>query len=554
MVGKNSHSKMPLEKQTALKADQDVRAPGTIRGTLLAWNTVLNLAGQVLPLLVALPAVPYIIHRLGVDRFGVLSLAWAVLNMSTILDLGLGRATTKFVAEYMGQGKEGQVPSVVWSSLVAQMPLGLVGGILVALFTPVVAGRWLRVPAPLVGETETVFYIIAASLPLVLASNPLRGALEAMQRFDLVNYVRVPTTALMFLLPAGAAAWGVRLPGIVLLLTLVRAAMTLAYLILCFRTLPILRRRFSFKGSGIRQLLAYGGWVMVSNLTAPFFLSLDRFMIGALLSVAAVSYYTPPWEIARRTVAFPFSLSSTLFPFFGWHGQKDRDLLCRVSAKACKFILLAMCPVTIVLMVFAGDILRLWLGADFAKQGAVVLQTLGLSFLLNGLTYVPYTAIQGLGRPDWKAKLDVFNLFLLGLLFWWLIPGLGINGAAFSTLAVTSFDCVAEFWLSRKLGVFPLWSPSARSLWRTMLLSGGLAVAVVTVKSLRLPLGSTALAILALFSAFVYVFWKVGMEGDERAVLRDWTARLSEVGRPSRALAPGEPSAAEVSLHRGKSV
>ena len=542
MVGKNSHSKMPVEKQTALKADQAVRPAGTIRGTLLARNTVLNLAGQVLPLLVALPAIPYIIHRLGVDRFGILSLAWAVLNMSTILDLGLGRATTKFVAEYLGQGKEDQVPSVVWSSLVAQMPLGLVGGILLALFTPVVAGRLLRVPASLVGESETVFYIIAASLPLVLASNPLRGALEAIQRFDLVNYVRIPTSALMFLLPAGAAAWGVRLPGMVLLLTLVRAAMTLAYLILCFRTLPILRRRFSFKGSGIRQLLGYGGWVMVSNLTAPFFLSLDRFMIGALLSVGAVSYYTPPWEIARRTVAFPFSLSSTLFPFFGWHGQRDLDLLCRVSAKACKFILVAMCPITIVLMAFAGDILRLWLGVEFGKQGAVVLEVLAFSFLLNGLSYVPYTAVQGLGRPDWKAKLDVINLLLLGLMFWWLIPVAGINGAAFATLAVTTIDCLTLFWFSRKLGAFALRSPSAQSLGRTALAGGGLAVGVVVVKNLRLPLGWAACAVFVLFSAFAYAFWKAGMEEDEKAVLRHWLARLGGGGRLEGGAVQGEPS------------
>src|SRR6266581_239871 len=61
-----------------------------ITGRLLTRNWILNLAGQVLPLFVALPAMPYVIRGLGTERFGILSIAWVLLSYTTALDLGLG--------------------------------------------------------------------------------------------------------------------------------------------------------------------------------------------------------------------------------------------------------------------------------------------------------------------------------------------------------------------------------------------------------------------------------------------------------------------------------
>ena len=74
------------------------------RGRLLAHNTVLNVIGQGLPLLVGVAAMPVVTRGLGPARFGVLALAWALLGYVTVFDLGLGRASTKFSAEALGRG------------------------------------------------------------------------------------------------------------------------------------------------------------------------------------------------------------------------------------------------------------------------------------------------------------------------------------------------------------------------------------------------------------------------------------------------------------------
>jgi O-antigen/teichoic acid export membrane protein len=196
--------------------------PLEIKGGLLARNTLFNLIGQGLPLVVAVVTIPLIIQGLGVQRFGLLSLAWVVLGYFAIFDLGLGRATTKFVAEALGKGEEDQVPHFVWTAVTIQTFFGLLGAIVLASITPLLVERILNIPPEPIKEAKDTFYLLSLSIPVVLVSSSFRGVLEAAQRFDLVNIVRVPSSALTFLLPLAGLFLGFNLPGIVALILAVQ--------------------------------------------------------------------------------------------------------------------------------------------------------------------------------------------------------------------------------------------------------------------------------------------------------------------------------------------
>src|SRR5437667_4284659 len=94
-------------------------------GRLLARNTVWNLLGSGAPMLLAVFCIPILIRGLGTDRFGVLTLAWALIGYASLFDLGLGRALTQLVAQKLGTGDEREVPQVVWTSLLLMLALGV---------------------------------------------------------------------------------------------------------------------------------------------------------------------------------------------------------------------------------------------------------------------------------------------------------------------------------------------------------------------------------------------------------------------------------------------
>ncbi len=426
--------------------------PIKITGRLLTRNWGLNLAGQVLPLGVAVLAMPYVIHGLGAERFGILSIAWTLLGFCGLLDLGLGRATTKFVAECLGSGELEKLPAIVWTSLSTQVSFGAAGALLAVSLIPVLVDRGLKISPALAQDTKTSFVILTAALPVVIAGNAFRGVLEAAQHFHVVNYVKIPATVCIYLLPALALPLGLGLPGIVFFLALARLGAMVAYAAACLRFFPGLRRRFHLDRQLLRPLLVYGGWVTVSNLVSPLLVYMDRFFIGTLVSVAAVGYYAAPYEVVTRAWVLPASLATTIFPAFSSlqaTGSSNRnEELC---ARSLKSILLMLGPPLLLVIAFARQILGFWLGADYAVQGTLVLQILAAGVLINSLAQILFSLLQGLGRPDLVAKFHVLELPLYGGLLWFLLKHMGIAGAALAWTLRVSADAlllfIAVFWL-----------------------------------------------------------------------------------------------------------
>src|SRR5579872_1293162 len=111
---------------------------------LLARNAVWNLLSLVAPMLVALAAIPTLIHTLGADRFGVLTLAWMLIGYCSLFDLGLGRALTRLVSEGLGDGAG--LASAVWTALVLMFALGCVGAVIFSSLAGLLAHSALKVP------------------------------------------------------------------------------------------------------------------------------------------------------------------------------------------------------------------------------------------------------------------------------------------------------------------------------------------------------------------------------------------------------------------------
>lgn len=396
----------------------------------LGWNTLLNFAGQTLPLVAGVALIPYIIKRLGPDRFGILGIVWVIFGYFSLFDFGLGRATTKFLAEWLAAGEVRQITDMVWTSIAIQFLLGLAGGLIFLGVTPLLVGRVLKPPAYLAGEIRMTFIILAAALPAVLVTSGLRAVIEGCQRFDLSNSLRIPSSVSGFLIPAIALPFGLRLPGIVLLLALSRAGFALAHLILCIHILPCLKARPVFRGDVIFPLLSFGGWVTVANLVNPIMVSMDRFFIGSLLSVAMVGYYTAPMEAVTKLWIIPGSLMTTMFPVCSALGIGKKEELQVLYSRTIKCLFLILAPITLVLILFARQIMQLWLGPVFVANSALVLQILSFGVFVNCFAHVPYGFLQGLGRPDAASKLLLAEFLPYTVLVWLMIRHSGIAGAA----------------------------------------------------------------------------------------------------------------------------
>jgi O-antigen/teichoic acid export membrane protein len=434
--------------------EKDWQSNLRISGSLLARNTLLNLIGQVVPLLVGVVTIPFIVRGLGTECFGLLSLAWVVLGYFTIFDLGLGRATTKFIAEALGKGKGEDIPRLVWTAVTAQVIFGVMGAFVLVGITPLLVERILSITPNLVEEAKTTFYLLALSVPVVLVSGSFSGVLEAAQRFDLVNAVKIPASSFAYLLPLVGLLLGFRLPGIVVLILLARSGALVAFVILSFRLIPGLKR-YSSSFRLFPRLFSFGGWITVSNMVGPILMYLDRFLIGSLLSMEAVAYYTAPFEVVSRLWIIPGSLVVTLFPAFSTLSMVSKEDLQQLYVKSIKYLLLVIGPIILIFIIFASNIIQLWLGSDYGEKSGLIFQILLLGSLFDVPAVVSGALIQGLGYPEVLSKLNLLYLPLHIGLTWLFVHVMGISGAALSFAFRTSIYTVVLSIISLKLIQLP---------------------------------------------------------------------------------------------------
>lgn len=503
-----------------------------ITGRLISRNWIINLIGQGLPLLIGVVTIPWLLRYLGVERFGILSITWTLLGYAGQFDLGLGRATTKYVAECLGRGDTESLPGLFWTSLVTQVIFGVVAALLLAAVSlGLIDHRVLKISADQIGEARSVLLILAASLPVVIASNSLRGMLEAGQQFTIINTIKIPANISVFVFPVLGIPLGIHLPGIVLLLVAARLASAVAFLAFCFKFFPVLRSRFVFDRKLVRPLFVYGGWVTVSNLIGPLLMYVDRFFIGAMLSIAAVGYYTAPYEIATKIWLVPTSLLATVFPAFSTlHASDSHSRMEELYSRSLKSVLLVSGPLLLVIAAFSRQILHLWLGADFAAKSATTLQVLSFAVLINCVAFVPFGLLQGLGRPDLTAKFHLFETPFYALALWFFLPRFGLVGAAWAWVLRILLDAVLLLFAVSKLKFI-----SPRVMIEPRLKR---ALMALVLPAVLLPLSwvSTSLATqLALSSLVLVVFasavWAYVLDHNERNLLLSVLALRTRMAR-----------------------
>ncbi len=419
-------------------------------GRLLAKNTLWNLFGSGAPMLVAVFCMPILIRGLGKERFGVLTLAWALIGYASLFDLGLGRALTQLVARKLGAGEEREIPSLAWTSLLLMLLLGFVGAALIFLISPWLAARGLNVPADLRGETLQSFRLLGLSIPFVITTAGLRGLLEAHQRFGLISALRIPMGVFTFAGPLLVLPFSKSVLPVVATLVAGRVAAWGAHLLVCLRVLPELGRAIGWERSAAGPLLRFGGWMTVSNVVSPIMLTLDRFLIGALVSLTAVAYYATPYEVVTRFLVLPGALVGVMFPAFSTGYAQDRERTAVLFGRSVKSLFLVLFPVMLCTVALAQDGLKLWLGADFAQHSFRVLQILAGGVLVNSLASLPFALLQGAGKPDLTATLHLVELPLYLGLLWCLVSAWGIEGASIAWTARVAVDALFLFGLAKR--------------------------------------------------------------------------------------------------------
>jgi len=405
-------------------------------------NTFWNLLGLLIPTLVALPAMALMARLLGVERFGLFMLAFAVLGYASIFDAGITRAIIRSVA--LNHGDIERNREIMGTALWTVLFLSTAACALVYFGSESIVD-WLNVTYSETEDTKSAFALTAFLIPITLIGMVLFSYLEGAQQFARLNFYKTITGIFIVLFPALSLLIESTLTNALLGLLIARL-LTIAFAYFaCTQDLGCYF--FFFRLRVLRDLFSFGIWVTLSNIISPIMSYFDRFILSHILGAQHVAFYTAPAEVIARMSIVPGALARTIFPLFSGNQRESSA----IAANAYKGLILLISVITLPVFIMAEPIFGLWLGDPYRHGSADVLRILLVGFFFNALAQIPFARIQAYGKAKLTAILHLIELTPYLLILGILVYYYGVLGAALAWSIRVIADYLALEYFSRQL-------------------------------------------------------------------------------------------------------
>ncbi|WP_036165296.1 oligosaccharide flippase family protein [Massilia sp. 9096] len=408
----------------------------------LVRNAFSNLLGAVIPALVALGTVPLVVKGLGDASYGVYSLVTAIVGYFAVIDINVTAGSVKYIAEYHARREHGadranaqeSIDETVFFGLAVYSLLGLVGGLGLFFGARLLVTRVFAVPPVLEAEAIATLELAALGFFIGQVQNYLQSVPQSLMRYDIASRIEMVFGIGVPLLTVGVLMLG---HGLFVVIGARVAASAINCLVLwrCIRRLmpELVWRR---PGAAIRrELLGFSAYSFLSRFATMSYAYADKLIIGSLVGVTGLAYFTVASTLANRILSLTYRLSGVLFPAasaLAARGELER--LGRLYLKASRYVVFINASVLVLVAVFSYQILYYWMNPAFARAGQVVLAVMALSQFIDSLTSLPSLVNDGMGHPRFSGMFALARA-LVGLVVVYLgVAGWGIDGAAWGHL------------------------------------------------------------------------------------------------------------------------
>lgn len=305
---------------------------------------------------------PFIIRHLGKTGYGIWVLIGSVIGYYGLLDLGIGSATTRYVARYAGRGEEKSLNETISTAFVMFSCTGALVIVTSLLVAAPLAG-FFRVGDAHTHEFKLVVWILGLTTGLNFPASVFGTVIKAHERYVAANVVYITSTFIRVLLTVWLLLKGVGLVGVALaalVSTVADMCMSLAF---CRRLTPWVRISFAFAHwRVVRMLIIYGGVTTVIVIADLMRFNLDSFVIGKWVGIAEVGVYGIAALLIRYMLRLITAGMSVLTPrFAALDGAKENAKLQALFLRSLSVSALLSFGTGMLAIIFGGRFIKLWI-------------------------------------------------------------------------------------------------------------------------------------------------------------------------------------------------
>lgn len=358
----------------------------------------------------------------------------------SILNLGLGDATIKFIAKY-------KVDDPVKTTKIANTSYGfyllisMVG--LFAAYTYLILEK--NVPLFLGSDKNHFLDLLKLGVALFgirLIEQIVFSIYKGFERFDLFSKVSVGSKTILVLTNIIVVYLGYSLSTILLFSILSSLAFLLLELVLLKKFLNGFSIFPKFDKEVFSEIMVFGLWSWVQSIIGILSYQMDKFLVAYFAGVSVLAYYSIGFTIATQVFNVFVAASNWVFPkVSGSTVSNDLIVLYKKLQSAGIFI---MCISVTIFFLIKDPILEIWLGTNIYTKSLPYINAYFIFILFTSLSIIPSYFALGTGQIRLLIANSAFSIVLTGLCMYLMFQYYGPVGLVYGRI-ISGFITIPVF-------------------------------------------------------------------------------------------------------------
>ena len=382
-------------------------------------NTVFLTIRLMIVILISLYTARIIVNALGVEDFGIFSVVGGIIGFLGILNGSLVSASQRFLSFELGKQEDRNFNGILNSLLLVFVLIGLVAVVVGLAFKDLLIDHVLVFPIQKKDTVEWLYYFALGTFCTNLFSIPYMAAIVSHEKMAVFAYIGLFEAALKL-----CTAWTLLYVGtdklflyglLNFFVTVLLVGFYFIYSIVAIKDTAL---RFYWNPAVLRNLYAYTGWSLFGSVTSILNLNGQAILLNMSFGPVTNAAKAVSDRINSIIVSFSDNFYTAVRPqLIKKYASGDVDGMLILGYHSTKHAFYILFIVAYPMIIFAHDLLTLWLGEKNITAEMVLFSKLILVFsLLNAFEQPVTVMIQATGSVrNYQVIVGVFTLMFLPL-------------------------------------------------------------------------------------------------------------------------------------------
>lgn len=356
-------------------------------------NAFANVVRGSFSALIAVILPPFLVRILPTETFSIWVLVLQLTAYVSYFELGIQTTVGRFVAYANEAGDFKQRDSIINTSLAILSASGLLAVLFLCLLVWQLPHIFPKIPNILLTEAKVAILLLGSSLAIGLPFSVFNGIFIGIQRYEILAVIAGAsklTTALLILMAAKTS-------GNLVLMSAAIAGVNVVSYIVQFLVCQKFNRdiKYNYKlvsKDAANKVFSYCFSLSIWSFAMILISGIDTTIVG-IFNIKAVAYYSVAASLITLMIGLQIAIFNGLLPIAAVidareDGKQLGELLI-ASTRYGMFILLAT---GVPLILGAKPLLNIWVGTEYAENGAIILQYLVIANIIR-LSCLPFATI-----------------------------------------------------------------------------------------------------------------------------------------------------------------